>query len=111
MTARGGWKALRMQRVLLHVTSSLQRLLVRIYSALDRLRALPSLESVKTLLIKQRQDAAAAAASLSANAPTVPDDLAHHRIIVGLAIKRRRYISLLTGTFFTMHKAVFLLFC
>lgn len=91
MTARGGWKALRMQRVLRHVTSSLQLLLMRINTALDRLHALPSLETVKTELLKQRQETADSAAHVS-------DNLAHHRVIVGCAIKRRRFISLLTGT-------------
>ena len=99
MTARGGWKALRMQRVLHYVTSGLQKLLIRINHALNRLLALPSLERLKALLIKQREDAAAVPLGSGAEhgAPAVPDALAHHRVIVGCAIKRRRYISLLTG--------------
>ena len=92
MTARGGWKALRMQRVLQHVVSNLRKLLSRVNSSLDRLHALPSIELVKTLLLKQQRAAAARAAS-------EPDALAHHRVIVGCAIKRRRFISLLTGAF------------
>ena len=92
MTARGGWKALRMQRVLRHVTSSLQCLVLRIKSALDRLHALPSLELVKTQLLKQQQEVAS-----KSSCAHVPEALAHHRVIVGCCIKRRRYISLLTG--------------
>jgi hypothetical protein len=104
MTARGGWKALRMQRVLHYVTSGLQKLLIRINHALNRLLALPSLERLKALLIKQREDAAAVPLGSGAEhgAPAVPDALAHHRVIVGCAIKRRRYISLLTGAFPTL---------
>ncbi len=103
MTARGGWKALRMHKVLRYVTSGLQQLLVRINHALERLLALPSLDLLKTLLIKQREDAAAAPMGLGTehSARAVPDALAHHRVIVGCAIKRRRYISLLTGSLCT----------
>ncbi len=103
MTARGGWKALRMQRVLHHVTRGLHRLLLRINSALDRLHALPSLDVIKTLLLKERQDAAAASAAAACGTDnccaTISDSLAHHRTIVGCAIKRRRFLSLLTGVF------------
>ena len=105
MTARGGWKALRMRSVLQHVTAGLQLLLRRINKALDRLHALPSLDQVKAVLLKQRDDAAAAAAAAAASltcspvasSPLASDVLAHHRSIVGCAIKRRRFVSLLTG--------------
>jgi hypothetical protein len=97
MTARGGWKALRMQRVLHHVASSLQQLLLRISEALERLHALPSLELVKVQLLKQREDAAR-----DGSTAHEPDALAHHRVVVGCAIKRRRYISLLTGTIYLL---------
>jgi hypothetical protein len=99
MTARGGWKALRMQRVLHHVISSLQQLLRRLEVTLHRLHALPSVEAVKELLLRQRESAVAAAADMEpAAAGDVP---VNHRVLVGCAIKRRRFISLLTGTSIT----------
>ena len=97
---------MRMRRVLQHVTAGLRQLLVRVHEALDSLHALPSLERVKEVLLKQREDAAAAAAAAAAAssscitdaaASLAPDSLLHHRTIVGCAIKRRRFVSLLTG--------------
>jgi hypothetical protein len=109
MTARGGWKALRMRGVLQHVTACLQLLLQRIRHALHRLSAMPSLDQVRAILLEQRRVAAATSAVLdSPVAAAAVDDTSRHRAIVGCAIKRRRYLSLLTGV---MNLAVYRAVC